>query len=139
MVSPRTSARYSASSTSLSFSGRMIATTSFIWLAPVGLNENRAFAPAVSLFAVLGDIHADALFLLAGAKRCDQSYHFQNHERADDAIQNRSAYRGCLDTELLRVSEQRAIGGAVPDFFRQHTGQQRPDRAAHSVRRHDVE
>src|SRR6185436_5066718 len=119
MVSPRTSARYNASSTSLSFSGLMTATMSFMF-SSLRANEDCAFAPVVGLFTVLGDVHSDSLFLLARAQRRDQCDQLQNHERSDHAIDNRSQHGGDLYPELLRISEQRAIGRVVPDLLRQH-------------------
>ena len=116
MVSPRTSARYNASSTSLSFSGRMTATMSFIFSASLRANEDCTFAPIVRLFPVLGDVHTDSLLLLPRAQRRDQCYRLKNHERSDSAIGNRSAYRRGLNAELLAISEQSAIGCPVPDL-----------------------
>src|SRR6185503_15036665 len=139
MVSPRTSARYNPSSTSLSFSGRMIAKMSFILSASLRANEDCAFAPVVCLFTVLGDVHADSFFLLTRAQRRDHCYELQNHERADHAIDNRSQHRRDLNAELLRISEKRAIGGVVPDLLRQHTGEQRSYGSADSVRGDHVE
>src|ERR1700730_13224671 len=139
MVSPRTSARYNASSTSLSFSGRMIATTSFILSASVSVNENRAFASAVRLFPVLGDVHADSLLFLARAKRRDQRYRFQDHERSHRAVDNGGDDCNELDAKLSRIAEQRAIGRAVPDFLREHSGKQCSYCPADPVRRDHIE
>jgi hypothetical protein len=82
------------------------------------MNENRAFAPAVRLFSMLSDVHADSLLFRARAQRRDQCYRFENYERSHNAIENRSSYCYELDTELPHIAEQRAIHGAVPDFLR---------------------
>src|SRR2546422_11761042 len=94
MVSPRTSSLYRASSTSFSFSGRTIATISFMsnppagdrrpasrprprstglpWLhvggrRAVGHHQDRALAARIGLLPVLGHVHTHTFFLASGA------------------------------------------------------------------------
>src|ERR1700704_4634612 len=107
--------------------------------ASVRVNENGAFAPAVRLFTVLRDIHSNPFLFLARAKRRDQRYRLENHERYDHAINNGREYRDHLNTELLWIAEQCAVCRPVPDFLRQHPGEQRSHRSANSVRRDHVE
>jgi hypothetical protein len=103
------------------------------------VNENRAFASAVRLFPVLGDVHADSLLFLARAKRRDQRYRFQDHERSHRAIDNGGDDCNELDAKLSRIAEQRAIGCPVPDFLRQYSGEQCSHCSADPMRRNHVE
>src|ERR1700682_6740154 len=107
--------------------------------ASVGMNENRAFASAVRLFPVLGDYNTVSFLFLSRAKGLDQRYRLEDHERSNDAIKNCSYYRNELDTELLGIAEQCAIGRAVPDFLCEHSGEQRSYGSADPVRRDHVE
>src|SRR6185295_1531847 len=101
-VSPVTSARYRASSTSFRRSGRMMATMSFIWSvlpasarrglrgqgaggrarrAGVGDDEDGPLAVGVRLLAVLGHVHAEPLGARHGAERGDQRHQLEDDER----------------------------------------------------------
>src|ERR1700738_2931442 len=107
--------------------------------ASVGVNENGALASAVRLFPVLGDVHSDPLIFLASAKRRDQCYRLEDPERSHEAIEYCSDYCNELDPELLGVAEQCPIGRVVPDFLREHSGEQRSHGSTNPVRRYHVE
>src|SRR5438067_7032200 len=104
-VSPRTSARYSASSTSLSRSGRIMATMSFMgppastrhglrgkcggWGAGrrhFRHDQDRTFAAGVGLLAVLAHIHAYAFGARFGAEGRDQTEDLEDDEGHETGI-----------------------------------------------------
>src|SRR4051812_42383310 len=116
MLTPCTSALYSCSSTALSRSGRMIATTSFMIVLrkltmrrsegrrlrrlPIGQDQDRAFAGAVRLFAVLTDVHAGAFFVRRRLERHHEADEFEQDQRAHTAVDDRREDGERLDAEL---------------------------------------
>ena len=102
-------------------------------------NENRAFAPAVRLFSVLGNVHSDSLVFRLARRGVTNAIALRITNVAMTAIENRSAYCHKLDTELVDIAEQRAIHRPVPDLLREHSGKQRSYGSADPVRRNHVE
>src|SRR5215208_666454 len=141
---PLTSASKSASSTSLSLSGRMTATMSFMLAsltfggAPLA-DQNGTFATVVRIFAVLHDIHADPFFPLARAQadgNCDQPEQDEGHHYA---VQEDGGDGDGLNADQSQPTVDQSICLRVPRSLGEDTGQQGADDTAESVRCEDVE
>ncbi len=110
-----------------------------IVLAVLGEDEDRALAGGVGLLAVLDDVHAERLLVLAGAQR---------HHRADQLAAARRSRRTRrpgrergerLVAELGGVAVEQAVGDAVPGDLREEADEEDADEAGDAVGGEHVE
>ena len=74
-----------------------------------------------------------------GPQRHQDADQLQQHERHRAAVEDRRAHGDRLNPQLAGVAEQDAVGHAAPRLLGEDARQQRAHRAAHAVRRDDVE
>ena len=94
----------------------------------------------VGLLAVLGDVHADRLLVLARPQRHRPApISLQQHEGDDEGVGGRDQRRQRLVAELGGVAVEEAVGDAVPGGLGEEADEEDPEEAGDAVGGEHVE